>query len=1167
MEQDPKRPANGGPSANGLLLLVTLLAGALLVRQLPLTDSRPSAAEPKAYSYLAADIDARLWEDPIGAVARGIRDYQQRTTDHPDIDQGDHSSACMARELAERSRGGALPQPVFVGVMVPGGAYPGYAEWRRRARYAVLSGLKEFGYAPNDPEHLGYFTLDTELRDVLDPKFDSKGIPAAQFFAYEWFDRTGSSSPASGAAAVAAEAAGADHRLLVIWLDQGLFADNTVDRIDHLFGYLLGRNGAATGVDKCPRGAAEAQPGARKPRVIILGPGDSTMLKHMAEQAAANPPPQRANDLHFYDYAATAPDADLLPKSSEGTEPTNLHQFFAARNLAVFRTIGDDQQLACTLRDELALRGISGPAATSLKDPPPVSPEVVLIAEWDTDYGRALAGITKDVLTGAARCLPGGNGTDDEVNQIAHAWSGKYWVDTYTYLRGVDGRLPGRQAEAGGKSGVSGGGSNDDKGPTSSAGDDKRIERAEGQGQLDYLRRLALRLHTLDASARAQGQNGIRAIGVMGSDVYDKLLVLQVLRPAFPYATFFTTDLDARLLHPLEFDWTRNLLVASNFGLALAPGLQSGIAPFRDAYQTSLYLSTLIALTNAASARCHVEPGSGTAHCPVDQPRIDAWRTQPRLFEIGRLGPFDLSGGALRRSEGAGVPVAGVEGSCDAIAALRDCATVQPKAPGLVAEPSPYARRISFVVLAVALIALAMSAGAGQRIRDWAIDPAAGPYAKIPRQKQTKLLAAGLFVLVLLLGMTYAMPSFLRWLTHFLTEDGRGVPLTLLDGVSIWPTELIRAFGLVLAGWLIYHGWRKLDANIDYVSEQMLWQSQRAALVAEVDAEYAGWKWWQRFLHVFSFRLNWERNAGRRADGSRPEGGGEPPPLDPATGLRPEAEEFWRKYIYQGRLGARLCRIGTAVALYFLFALAVAAVFGFPETAIRGVRGRTIDAVLVLVAVLTTQFLIFSVVDATILCRQFVMAISRRRLAGGQAQAFDFDRVSATTRWPDPTLEHFAGKLKIDKRFVDQWVTIHVIGLRTKAVSRLIFYPYLVLSLIIIARSPIFDNWAMPVALKIILGTSVLIVTVGAILLRSAAEYARRKVVWRLSNELIPLNSANAADQHAAKQVEGMIAQINKYNTGSFASYLNQPVVRAILLPLGSVGGVSLLQYLTIWNF
>ncbi len=55
-------------------------------------------------------------------------------------------------------------------------------------------------------------------------------------------------------------------------------------------------------------------------------------------------------------------------------------------------------------------------------------------------------------------------------------------------------------------------------------------QRPEGRGQLDYVLRLAAALKEEEA------RNGeeFKAIGVLGSDVYDKLLILQALRPTFP---------------------------------------------------------------------------------------------------------------------------------------------------------------------------------------------------------------------------------------------------------------------------------------------------------------------------------------------------------------------------------------------------------------------------------------------------------------------------------------------------------------------------------------------------------------------------------------------------------------------------------------------------------
>ena len=148
--------------------------------------------------------------------------------------------------------------------------------------------------------------------------------------------------------------------------------------------------------------------------------------------------------------------------------------------------------------------------------------------------------------------------------------------------------------------------------------------RAEGPSQLDYIPRLADHIEQVNRELFVDSPAAqIRAIGVLGSDLYDKLLTLQALRPRFPNAIFFTTDLDARLWHPNQLKWTRNMVVASSFGLELQPELQQDIPPFRDSYQTAEYLGCLSALglVSPDELKC----------------------ISPRLFEIGRNGPVDLS--------------------------------------------------------------------------------------------------------------------------------------------------------------------------------------------------------------------------------------------------------------------------------------------------------------------------------------------------------------------------------------------------------------------------------------------------------------------------------------------------------------------------------------------
>ena len=139
----------------------------------------------------------------------------------------------------------------------------------------------------------------------------------------------------------------------------------------------------------------------------------------------------------------------------------------------------------------------------------------------------------------------------------------------------------------------------------SSEGNEDRWEAAEdprptGRSQVDYLRRLERQVVGLQERLRQKNGGSIRAIGVVGTDVYDKLLVLRALRRHFPQVCFFTTDLEAYFSHPTEYQYTHNLLVASHFGLQLNPEpdhapLQHDVPAFRDSYQTALFFTCMLA--------------------------------------------------------------------------------------------------------------------------------------------------------------------------------------------------------------------------------------------------------------------------------------------------------------------------------------------------------------------------------------------------------------------------------------------------------------------------------------------------------------------------------------------------------------------------------------------
>ncbi len=253
----------------------------------------------------------------------------------------------------------------------------------------------------------------------------------------------------------------------------------------------------------------------------------------------------------------------------------------------------------------------------------------MLISEWDTLYGQSLP----DAMAG---CL------GPSIGETCNRLDDKF-VHRYSYLRGLDGQVPIADGSSSGDA-ARGTGKNEDAGDNQDKGYKDRAkpapgakpsDRAEGQGQYDYLRRLGERVVSLDNRLRSgldkdptqRSSDGIAAVGVLGSDRYDKLLIMQALRPLLPNALFFTTDLDAQLWHPTALPHTRNLLIASSFGLQLSDELQGEIPPFRSNYQTGAFLATQAAIKRATDG-----PDSRTC----------TWMEPPVLFEVGLSGPFQL---------------------------------------------------------------------------------------------------------------------------------------------------------------------------------------------------------------------------------------------------------------------------------------------------------------------------------------------------------------------------------------------------------------------------------------------------------------------------------------------------------------------------------------------
>ena len=130
-----------------------------------------------------------------------------------------------------------------------------------------------------------------------------------------------------------------------------------------------------------------------------------------------------------------------------------------------------------------------------------------------------------------------------------------------------------------------------------------------------------------NANWQREDGSGIRAIGLLGSDIYDKLMILRALRPQFPDAVFFTNNYDAHFERRDDWDVTHNLVIASPFGSTVAGNLRREQAcPTVSRQQSNVdVLGTLVA----------------TERMTEEEAKSLLWQT--RIFEISRRGAYDLS--------------------------------------------------------------------------------------------------------------------------------------------------------------------------------------------------------------------------------------------------------------------------------------------------------------------------------------------------------------------------------------------------------------------------------------------------------------------------------------------------------------------------------------------
>ncbi|MFJ4394848.1 hypothetical protein [Pseudomonas sp. NPDC089396] len=1149
----------------GSALILSLVISTFALTRAPFLETRPEGSQFQPHM----PIEARLWQDPFDALER----YRKRIKDlgiKPAI------AACTGAPPGKATQ--------LIVALVEDGAYAEAVELRRRMRYAILAGLKGARLVPEDEQHVRCLAMTTSL-DLAKERKESevqgkeeKTVPAQVEAPYEDFV-----ADPLVPAPISEEEQPPPARVRLLWLKQDVLGEDPLGQLSKLKMALRESTDNDT--------------------LKVIGPADSHMLRIMYRQEAfaryglgtdGKPPPPPpppplppAGSGETFTPAVIPPNIEIYSPLATADRKLLLSDFdkhgqkavSPFKGIQLIRTVSDDTTMARLLLDELKLRHVdpaAGAHCTTPQDERQCFPErrsanrIALISEWDSFYSRALIESFRSKIGERPSMPPLDSSRVDP------------WVLRYSYLRGLDGRLPEDTIAK-----------TDQKTEKDNRTVDlSPLEKSDGNSQLDYLRRLADHIMMQDQAFRDAGNSGIGAIGVLGLDTYDKLLVLQALKSRMPNKLYFSTDLDARMLQRGQAQVTRNLVLASPYGLTLTRALQQEMPPFRDSLQSAVFVSVLAAL----------------APEPFDAKRwkfdySKAGILSPSIYEVGISGFIPLESSLTKRRATDCAPISNRSGQGtyirpQDIMALR---CLQDPSPPIYPEPSEALKhRLNRILslfmagpLALVLVVLGLvlswwsssnrdkSTGLGVWVPSalygvaaltawiatnaWRVEMlwvtfglillgliATGLNRRARNKGNTagnSAVASGLFdanAWYVLVPLVIFILVLLRGYQEreSLTEQGLGEPMFLFEGISAWPTLALRLLAVIISLAALAWGARNLRLNHQEIErEYHLHVVERVGL-------------WQQLMKLTDHGKMRSPNSLAKALGEwlnhvflplSPNS--QPKKTQPGSN---EVLTYWTEHRICGSFGARLLRAMLGSWIFLVLTSLLFVLWPMDGDPVRGnppLRGWNW-----LPPVLAFNLLVFWVVDANRLLTRFIRQLSQEHWIWPRELQREQKALFGDIYNPVPKAAHPS---------IDEWFGLTLIAKRTAAVSRLIYAPTVVLLILIVSRSSYFDNWPTPPGMIITFALTGLILLVSALSLRRAAEKARTVGLQRIDQYLLEI----AGNETLSAKFRLIRERIVALNTGAFSRYADEPLVRALLLSLTGIGGSALVDALNYSKF
>jgi hypothetical protein len=1147
---------NGGGNSGSWFLnfkpiLLIILAGTVFLGQIPYQNSRPTAKSPPPL-FDTHEVEARQWQDPFEAV-------NEHLAKHKDDDGKKviESVEDFRRQIKTKVIDNGFKELNVIAVMLPGDTYFEEGEIRRRIRYAVLSGFyTALEYMSEENNHIYYF--------------QDNGKTSDQGVAFEWmvYKPVDNNQPPNGNA----EQYSRKYQrppVLVLWLK----SENFTDAPHHKLMSLL------ESIKKEQKGISLTDMAWK---VNVIGPYDSDNLQSLVNEAQTFKK-QKSNCLsksfvycmiennykfpvaiknrpirelcieplvlmkrkeltkksyiviNYFSTSATLQDNQLLnpplyrsvfdypywwidhQKDNQfsctwlGHQEIyslfpmycSTHKYFQDYGIKFQRISSTDEDMANAIAKELKLRGIA----------PSKDNRVVLIGERDTLYGWHLPKTYETVLpiegesikeNGVYFCNKDGKNDKNKFEDKC--------IFKFSYLRGLNGEKSNSKSDSNK--------AKDDKKDTADKSTSiSKMEEADDDSQFDYVRRMVGKIRDLDQqlhqSSFTPDRHVIKAIGILGSDVYDKLLIMQAIHDGFPDAVVFTNGLDARYLHPDENKWTRNLLMVSGFDLALGPELQGDIPPFRDSRQTAFYLATEIALINWKKGNIdksyfhnNFETGNIYNLLKDEQAtnQLEEYLHNPKVYELGKTKIIPLS-----------QPKGELSGDKSSESKpLQDALT-------------PFHSKIDFynwhnwlalVLFAILLYLISWVFNQVGNLFDnkSGIKPcigliilevfALGWYNLWVKKFNLSMSIWLIFFSVIIFIILYSL--FINYtLKVYNAAINEGKVNEKINSISF---KLVLHFILVfiIIFLPIFAVYNNLIDNLephDLFEGVSMWPTEGLRFIALIAASY---------LIIQAYQFPYQVEALIQKNLFK----GELPSSDQSKILSDEwkiyKEKRWRKAIKK-------------TLTFYGFGLGVLFLFGLPHTPFRGEEIRMLDNILLRGMVVPAFILLlFLVTDTAQIAISLIIQLKNgSSLRYICSHKYIFKEVH---------------KYKLEYNDMHEWISMRFIQELSKEVYRIIGSPMIVVLVIVISRSSVFDNWTMPISLNIVIGLSVAYLLYCDYHLKNETDKARKNAIKSLQERSFGYKRGDASQKDKAEQLDRLIDLLKNSGEMVYKTFIERPI-------------------------